>query len=761
MLRTGMWLFNAALVAAVFFPVPPWLPWAIGGLLLVGLPCCCGRACRKVLWLLPLLAGLGFGSAQVAQALALRLLPPVEAPPVQVSGRIEDLVEVQVLQNAHQYLPQRVYSFVVLTDVQQEDAAAPASRRLRVRAWTDQQWLLQAGDRVGLRVRLQPPRGLVNDAGPDTERAALAQHVHGFARLDALLWHVAGEPGVGRWREQVSAAIGTRLATAGPGSALIPALVTGDRRQLDGAHWRVFQATGIAHLVAISGLHISLVAGLVWWLLARLLALPLAWLPGAHIASRWALLPAAVVAVGYAALAGFTLPTQRALVMTLVLFVVHALRWRLPLSDYLLLALTAVLLVDPLAVLGAGFWLSFLAVALLALVMTAGERGLWRAQVLLSLGTGAVAGWLFAGFSLLSVPVNLVLVPLFSFVIIPLSLAGLWLPASWQVLEGSAWLLDALWPVLVWLSSLPLLPPPMTLVAALLGLAACVLLLLPALPRRRWLVPLCCLPYFFPPGGLLKEGQFEVINFDVGQGQMTLVRTRHHALLYDTGPRWHEGSAVSAILHPWLAARRVSLSLAFVSHGDDDHDGGVGDLRALWPSLPLFSGEPARLGAGLPCWRGQRWLFDGVRVEVLWPSAQIPLRHSNNRSCVVRISSSNGSVLLTGDIEQPAEFWLAQQEAQAVSLFQVPHHGSRTSSSFSLLRALSPQLAMVSSGYANRFGHPAASVSERYAGFAIPLFNTSDTGMQAFRFLAPGQTEVERLRNRARWPWRLPEPVVE
>lgn len=773
MLRTGMWLFNAALVMAVFFPVPQWLPWGLGAGLLALLARRFGRRAdghidwridrhgRAVLWLLLALVGVAVGSARVSEALAQRLLPEIDMPAVQVTGRIEDLVEVQTLEGAHQHLPQRVYTFVLLTDARQADASAPPSRRLRVRAWTDQHWPLQAGDRLGARVRLLPPRGLVNDTGPDAERAALAQHVHGFARLDELLWHVPAGSGVGRLREQVSAAIGARLAGTGPGAALIPALVTGDRRQLDGAHWQVFQATGIAHLVAISGLHISLVAGLVWWLLARLLALPLAWLGGARVASRWALLPAAAVAIAYAALAGFTLPTQRALVMTLVLFVVHALRWRLPLSDYLLLALTAVLLADPLAVLGAGFWLSFLAVALLALVMTAGTRGIWRAQLLLSLGSGAVAGWLFAGWSLLSVPVNLLLVPLFSFVIIPLSLAGLWLPASWQVLEGCAWLLDQVWPVLAWLSGLPLLAPPMTLAVALFGLLACVLLVLPALPRPRWLLPLCCLPYFFPPVGALQDGQFEVINFDVGQGQMTLVRTRHHALLYDTGPRWHEGSAVGAILHPWLAARRLSLSLVFVSHGDDDHDGGVADVRALWPSLPLFSGEPARLGVGLPCWRGQRWLLDGVQVEVLWPSVEVPLRHSNNRSCVVRISSANGSVLLTGDIEQPVEFWLAQQEAQAVSLFQVPHHGSRTSSSFALLRAVSPQMAMVSAGYANRFGHPAEAVRERYAGFAIPLFNTSDTGMQTFRFLLPGQTQVERLRKQARWPWRLPEPVVE
>lgn len=590
MLRTGMWLFNAALVMAVFFPVPQWLPWGVGGGLLAGVAWRFNQRVdgyiewhvdwhgRAVLWCLLGLAGLAVGSARVSEALALRLLPEIDMPSVEVSGRIEDLVDVQTLEGAHQHLPQRVYTFVLLTDARQAEASAPPSRRLRVRAWTDQHWMLRAGDRVGARVRLLPPRGLVNDAGPDVERAALAQHVHGFARLDELLWHVPAGSGIGQLREQVSAAIGTRLAGAGPGGALLPALVTGDRRQLQASHWRVFQATGIAHLVAISGLHISLVAGLVWWLLARLLALPLGCLGGAHVASRWALLPAAVVAIAYAMLAGFTLPTQRALVMTLVLFVVHAVRWRLRLSDYLLVALTVVLLADPLAVLGAGFWLSFMAVALLALVMTAGARGLWRTQLLLSLGTGVVAGWLFAGWSLLSVPVNLLLVPLFSFFIIPMSLAGLWLPASWQVLEGCAWLLDLLWPVLVWLSGFPLLAPPMTLAVVLLMLLACMLLVLSSLPLPRWLLPLCCLPYLFPPVGTLQDGQFEVINFDVGQGQMTLIRTRHHALLYDTGPRWREGSAVSAILHPWLASRRLSLSLAFVSHGDDDHDGGVADV---------------------------------------------------------------------------------------------------------------------------------------------------------------------------------------
>lgn len=760
MLRTGMWCANGVLVAAVFLGGPPLAVW-LGGAVLAAVLALRSAALkvplRATLLLMSMLVLLAGARANLAleQALAARL--PDLPGAVEVRGVIDGLVEVSQLGSSAAGDVQYRHQFLLRVD----GGELPAGSRLQVQDYSSEVRRLHPGDQLHLRVAVRAPRGLVNEAGVDGERVALAQGIHGYATVRQWLGHQPGVAPIDRLRERLAARIAERLRHAGPGAALVPALVTGDRRQLDGNHWRVVQATGVAHLVAISGLHVSLFAGLVWWLATRLLALLLARGGAGQVASQWALVPAALAALGYALLAGLGLPTQRALLMTLVLFIAHAWRLRVAASDALLLALTLLLWLDPLAVLGAGFWLSFVAVGLLALVMQSGTRGLLRTQILLSLSGGVLAGWLFAGWSLLAVPVNLVLVPLFSLVVIPLALLGSLVPGADGMLLACALLLDGLWPLLEALAGWPLLPAPTSLLATVLVMLAALLWLLPALPLPRWLALCCLLPAVFAPAERLAPGQFEVLAFDVGQGQMSLVRTREHAVLYDTGPRWQSRSAVSSILQPWLMTRRLPLALAFVSHGDDDHDGGVTDLAALWPQLPVFSGEPHRVATTLPCRAGQRWQLDEVRFEVLWPPAEIPLRYSNNHSCVVRVSGAAGSALLTGDIERPVEFWLAQSGVPPVDLLQVPHHGSKTSSSWTLLRHLAPTLATAASGHANRFGHPAPDIRERYASLGIRMLNTADTGMQRFRFIEPGLIQVELLREQAPWPWRLPIPVVE
>lgn len=804
MLRIGMFFFSLAVVAGVFFANSfAELSWwyLLGGLagacVLALWSLYAQGAARSLLRALPMLlvvlgVGVLHGGWRTHQAVAQRVAESVTEP-VRLRGHISSLVSLRQLGAQHRSSTY-VYDFEFSTDADQPFSSPSISPgqsvTLRTRAYSDSPLQLNSGDVLDVWLRLAPPLGLVNQFGPDSERMNLANGIAGYARVEQWVSITSGQLTLNRWREKIATRIQLRLAdqiSAGsPSAGLIPALVVGDRRALSASHWQVFQATGISHLVAISGLHISLVAMGVWWLSSLLIGLPLARWQSNAVASQWALAPAVMAASSYAALAGFALPTQRALVMLLVVMGSHALRWRVSVSTNVLVALCVVLTLDPLSALSGGFWLSFLAVGLLAVLLQSGGQrsGEWKAglhnalrmQVVLSLGTGALAAWLFSGWSLVAIPVNLLLVPVFTFVLIPLSLLGSFLPESVHLLDACTWGLDLIWPALQGLVGLPSLPPPVT-AFSLVALLLCLLRsCLPALPGPRWLLLGLLVPWVFPASNALDKGDFELLMFDVGQGQMSAIRTRNHFLLYDTGPTWPEGSAVGRILQPWLARHRITPSLAFVSHGDDDHDGGLAELLTLWPRMPVFSGEAGGLGdAGsysprvpnsLPCYRGQHWQFDGVSVRVLWPLPSLPMLHSNNHSCVVKIEGEHGSVLLTGDIEAPVEFWLADQASMSDGLvrsdiLQVAHHGSRTSSTYTFLRAVRPRYAAVASGYRNAFHHPATQTQQRYAQFNVPLLNTAQTGMQIYRIDVQNQISVRQWRLQSSWPWRVAAPVVE
>ena len=538
------------------------------------------------------------------------------------------------------------------------------------------------------------------------------------------------------------------------------ALVTGEQAAITRQDWRLFRDTGVAHLVSISGLHITMfawlataVVGALWRCMPRwCLAYP------APLAAGWAGL---ALATAYAVFSGWGLPAQRTLGMLAVVVALRSggLRWPWPRVG--LLVLMAVVVVDPWALQQAGFWLSFVAVSVL-LAGSATARPGWRAQFgnllreqgRISLVLAPLTVMLFGQFSLVGLVANLGAIPWVTLVVTPLAMLGvLWAPvwelAAWRV-QALRWCLEGMgqWPGAVWhLAQAP----------AAYGVVAVVAAGWMAMPwpwRVRclgvpWLLPVLL---WFPPRP--PAGEVEVWALDVGQGSALLVRTQQHSLLFDAGPQWSdEGDAGTQTLVPLLRAWGERLDRVVISHADSDHAGGAAAVlaahpQALWMGSDLAQWASAIGRPWVPCQAGQSWVWDGVQFDMLHPPDSAPVQARqhragsarNARSCVLRIRSAQGAVaLLTGDVEARQE---AQLLAQAVDvrsdLLVVPHHGSRTSSSPAWVAATRPQVAVVQAGWGNRFGHPAAQVVARYQAQGSLWRNTATCGAVRWHSQQPG-----------------------
>lgn len=601
---------------------------------------------------------------------------------------------------------------------------------------------LQAGERWRLAVRLKSPQGLVNPQGFDYEAWLLAQRIGATGTVKQGERLVAAG-GLGAWRDEVRLRLLNVEAWGRQGA--LAALVLGDDSGLSVADWRVLQATGTVHLLVISGQHVALLAVVLYGLVAGLARLGLwprswPWLP-------WACGLAFVGALAYGLLAGFEVPVRRACVMIAVVLL-WRLRFRhLGVWQPLLLAWIVVLLVEPLAVLQAGFWLSFGAVALLALVF-AGRLGAWpwwqvwwRAQWTLALG-------LLPLFLALGLPIsasgplaNLLAVPWVSFLVVPLALLGtLLLPVPWLG-EALLWLaggaLEMLFQLLAWCAAwLPAwLPMGLPIWAWLLITLGCLLVLLPAGVAVRSLGLILLLPLWFTAPGRPPVGQAEVWQLDVGQGLAVLVRTRKHVLLYDSGPRYGDFDLGERVVVPSLRQLGVSrIDTLLLSHADSDHAGGALAVQHGLPIGQVLSGEAAVLPVALqaqPCVDGAGWEWDGVRFTTWrWVAAG----EGNPSSCVLKVEALGESLLLTGDIDQAAEQALisAGRELRADWL-QIPHHGSRSSSSAVFIEAVAPQAALLSRGQNNPFGHPHPLVMQRYAARSIRVYDNVASGAMRIR----------------------------
>ncbi|WMC12370.1 DNA internalization-related competence protein ComEC/Rec2 [Oceanimonas pelagia] len=593
---------------------------------------------------------------------------------------------------------------------------------------------LQKGDSFSAITRLYPPHALVNPGSFNSARWLLGQGITARGYITGTLTH----------RQVAPAGRATLLArfdeaTRGLGARpWLRALGFGERGGLSQQDWTMLRALGVSHLFAISGLHIGLVAGL-------------GWLAGRFSGHHWAgVLAALILASGYAWLAGFGVATQRALLM-LVLWL-GGLWWGRFWSGrrILLLTMTLLLLFNPWLVLNQGFWLSVLAVA--ALLWLAGGRvrpGLLRLQ----LGLGMlllppVLLW-FGGLSWLSVPVNLVLIPLFSLLLIPLLLL-----ACALLLMGPAaaapvfWLLNALFmPLMTALHGLAEQFSPWTELSAVAQGVIVLGLLLPlfmALPAARWLgLALGWLAVLT----LWPGPAWQVRVLDVGQGLSVLVTQGSRALLYDTGNRFPSGfNMADGVILPLLARLGIDeLDYLVVSHEDSDHSANRDYLATRVPVRHRWGAWPR----GMPCRAGQQRQWGRLRLEMLWPEALTG--HRNNDSCVLRISDGRLSVLLTGDIEAKAEqALLVRNAALEAGLLLSPHHGSRSSSSAGLIAAVAPQWVVHTAGFANRWGFPAPAVVARYRRAGAEQLITGEQGMIQ---LAANGTRWRRVGHGRPGPW--------
>lgn len=713
---------------------------------------------RPLAWCL---LGFAWAAWRADAALQQRLPRELEGQDVVVVGRVVDL-------------PRRgedSLRFALRVQQARVDAGPLAlSGTLRL-AWYDAAPALAPCETWQLRLRLKRPRALLNPGGFDAERHALEQGIvaSGYVRDDAANVRLGAASCIDGLRARLSTSIASRLGDDTV-TRLLRALAVGDQGDLDAADWQVLRATGVGHLVAISGLHVGLLA-LVGALLARALwklvpRLGL-WLPGPLVEA-----PAGLVCAGaYAALAGFGLPTTRTLLMIAVLALARAWRRALSPAQGLALAAMAILLVDPLAVLSAGFWLSFLGVALLMLALSCTPRGWWRelagAQGAMSLGLLPLSVWFFGQGSLVGPLANLLAVPFVSFVVVPLTLAGtallLPLPAAGGVLLGWAHAaLQAQWWLLQRLAALPgaqwWLPEP-TAWAFVLALLGAVWLLLPKGVPLRWAGVCLFLPLLWPTLDRPRPGEADVTVLDVGQGLAVLVSTARHHLVYDTGARYPSGfdlgeAAVVPAAHALGVGRIDRLVL---SHADNDHAGGAAAVVSALAPARVDSGEPQRvsLGAGL-CRVGEGWEWDGVRFRMLGPVDPESPR-PNDRSCVLAVEAHGARLLLTGDIGMAAEPAIAAALGPGPPpVLLVPHHGSKGSSGAGLLDALRPPLALVSAGYRSRFGHPHAQTLQRYAERGIPVANTAEWGCLRLRLGSAGVRWLERCRALRQAYWREP-----
>ncbi|MEC4169038.1 MULTISPECIES: DNA internalization-related competence protein ComEC/Rec2 [unclassified Pseudomonas] len=725
---TGMFALATGLIALRFLPVLPSPGWLLlmfmAGLLLLAI-----RAWPVGLFVL----GLTWACVQGQRALDDRLPAALDGRTLWVEGHVVGL-------------PQQTGSVVrfELQDARSRHGALPTTIRL---SWYGGP-SVKSGERWRLAVKLKRPKGLLNPQSFDYQAWLLAQRIGatGVVKEGQLLAAASHA-----WRDGLRQRL---LRIDGNGrEPWLAALVMGDGSGLSRDDWTLLQTTGTVHLLVISGQHIGLFAGLIYGLVALLARYGLwprylPWLP-------WACGLAFAGATGYGLLAGFEVPVQRACVM-LGLVLIWRLRFR-HLGVWLpfLLALNAVLIVELLASLMPGFWLSFSAVAVL--IFTFGGRlGAWGWRAAWLRPHGLIALGLFPMMWILGLPIsltgplaNLVAVPWISLLVLPTALLGtLLLPVPWlgeSLLWLSGGLLDLLIKGLALLADVfpPWLPPVVPIYIWLLSALGALILLLPAgmvLRPLGW--PLVLLAVFVPREQV-PHGEVEVLQLDVGQGLAIVLRTRNHTLLYDAGPKVRDFDQGERVVVPVLRSLGVgALDVMLLSHADSDHAGGALAVQRAIRVARVFGGDVAGLPEPLraqPCTSGEGWEWDGVKFSLWqWPGAS----NSNQKSCVLQVQARDERLLLTGDIDTHAERALLQSPlAVPVRWLQSPHHGSKTSSSMAFLKALAPENVLISRGHGNNFGHPHPQVMSRYQALGVQVWDSAEQGAVWFRLGASAKVE--------------------
>ena len=641
--------------------------------------------------------------------------------------------------------------------------------------WYGRSNKIRAGEQWQLLVKLKRPHGTSNPHGFDYEKWLFQQHISatGYVKksADNTRLNVASFTNMSAWRESFRNHLDNLLSDSDY-LPIVKALVIGDKSDIKPAQWDVFRKTGTSHLIAISGLHIGLVGALVFGLVRWLLL-------GIGRFSHWAV-PVAVissvlVACFYAALAGFAIPTQRALIMLCV--VMGGVYWQRHMTPFhaVSVALFFVLLIDPISTFSPGFWLSFAAVIIILYGTSKGDdaqsfiRQLIKVQWFVSIGLLPFVVYFFQHVSIVSPIANIIVVPLVSFVVVPLLIIGLLIglvsnPAEVFVFSLLDKVFDLFWWYLDVLATLPFaqwLMPNTTLWACGLAFVGIALLLLAGRSRRKWLALILLIPMMLPlHQESLPDKVFKLTLLDVGQGLSVVIRTAQHVLVFDTGAKYSDKSDyASTVVLPYLRGEGVKkIDTLVISHADNDHAGGTKTLMNQMPVNEVFTSVPKKfVGIDVEqCVEGKQWEWDGVKFEFIHPS-QYGIFKGNNASCVLRIESIYGSVLLPGDIEKNAEQSLIRysQGKLKSDVLIAPHHGSLTSSTEGFIAAVSPQHVLFPVGYKNRFNFPKQGVVERYNAKNINHYDSATDGALSIVFDDSGELSVVSYRDISKnyWNW--------
>ncbi len=741
----------------------------------------------------------------------------VASLPMQNTHGVRFKFEVHVARHAHTHAALQLPAWVELNWYDREGGGMGDAM-----AWGD----LHPGDTWQFVVRFKAAHGLRNPGGFDEELWLWAQGVMATGTVRSGKSDAAPQKLSASWsfpmaqarqfiRSQIALSLAPVDLPARNHAGVIAALVMGDQGAIQAADWDLFRATGVAHLMSISGLHITLWA----WLFAKLIGHVWRWtaLTGSSLCLRW---PAPLVsawggvslATLYALFAGWGLPAQRTVLMLWVIVIVQSLGLRWPRIWVWALAFWVLIIWDPWALLQAGFWLSFIAVGALMLgsplhfslrtKMRTGDPELVQENDLkplrLNMGSSIWRGFLslakeqwvvmlaltplsilfFGQVSWIGLLANFIAIPWVTWVVTPLAMLGMLYSPFWPL---ALWLLQPLMLLLELMGKLPgsvwnMPVPPVAIAAVAVGGG---LLLLQAWPWaiRCWGI-LFLLPAFLWQEPRPPHGQFDLWFADVGQGNAVILRTANHALLYDAGPAYSENSdAGQKVLVPLMSRMGVQLDRLVLSHRDLDHTGGAKAVLGahqnaqVWSSLeaghPLTKIRPVQA-----CLAGQKWQWDGVQFEFLHPTqTDYEAKSSSNAlSCVLRIDARQGaaqpnglqqldlkmaSALLVGDIEAPQEMSLLQRSVlQSVGVLLVPHHGSQTSSTESFIGALMPQWAVVQAAYRSRYGHPAPKVVERYESMGVKLVASPACGAAYWQSIEPEKLQCERELRKRYWDYQ-------
>ncbi|MFC3531849.1 DNA internalization-related competence protein ComEC/Rec2 [Vogesella facilis] len=730
--------FCLGLLLAVWLPQTP--DWhLLLALLIAARPLWWRR--RLPLLLAVLLLGMAYAGWRIELRHDGRLPAALEGVPLQLSGTVRGLPDPGEFGVRFRLVPDAA-----------EQARLALPPLLELNDYAKRPW--PPGSRWQLQVRLRQPRGTANVAGFDAGRWYWSEGVLASGSVGKGRQALPAASGFWPWLDASRQRLVVRLnAAIGPGrdAALVAALAVGAQQGIERREWQALAATGLTHAVSVSGLHITLLAGLVLWLLRRLLQ---RW-PQCQ-PQRLALLGGMLAALAYALLAGFSVPTQRTVWM-LAASTVALWRWR-SLSPWQvwLAALTLVLLLDPFAALAAGCWLSFgLVGALLAGEVGRRRRpGYWpallAAQWRVTLASLLPLALMFGQWPLLSPLANALGIPLVSLLLTPLALLAAALPWAWLA-QLAGWVAAGFWLWVDWLAAgpqwwFPALPWQL-LPAALLGTLC---LLLPLARSLRLAGLLLLLPLLLYRAPRPADGELAVEVIDVGQGLAVLLQTARHDLLFDTGA----GDAGRNVL-PVLRALGATRPALMLSHHDADHDGAAEGLLAVLPVTALWRGQPGSVPqhAATPCRAGQSWVWDGVQFDVLWPRPETA-GDDNSHSCVLRVATWRQAILLSGDAPQAVEEELLARYGTALrsQVLVLGHHGSRSATAEAWLDTVQPQHAIISAGYRNRYRHPHPQVLARLAARPIRLWRTDQHGALQLRL---GRDSVLLARRTARY-WEAP-----